>query len=302
MTAAAAFFEYACHISKIESKTTREALKHIEWVDAMQEEIQLEAIRILLAFASYMKFKVYQMDVNSAFLYGKLNERVYVTQPPCFEDHLHLDKVSVEESPLWIASSPASLFYVDDIIFSSTNQELVDEFEQVMKDEFEMSKLGLLHYFLGLQVEQTDDGIFCHQAKYVNDILTRFSMTHEQPAFTPLAVNYGISLDCEGVPVKPSYYRAIIGSLMYLTASQQDIMFATCLCARYQVKPNTVHLTAAKRILCYLLHTLTLGIWFSNKQDFNLKAYCDSDYAGCKINNKSTSGGCQFLGEQLVTW
>ncbi|XP_071699848.1 uncharacterized mitochondrial protein AtMg00810-like [Rutidosis leptorrhynchoides] len=117
-------------------------------------------------------------------------------------------------------------------------------------------------------------------------------MTQEFPVSTPLAVNHGISLDCEGEPVNPTYYRVIIGSLMYLTASRPDIMFATCLCARYQVNPNTFHLTAAKRILRYLLHSPNLGIWYSNNEKFDLVAYIDSDYAGCKINNKSTSGGC----------
>ncbi|XP_071727724.1 uncharacterized mitochondrial protein AtMg00810-like [Rutidosis leptorrhynchoides] len=169
--------------------------------------------------------------------------------------------------------------YVDDIIFDSTKQEIVDEFEQVIKDEFEMSKLGLLHYFLGLQVEQTDNGIFLYQAKYVNDILERFSMTQERPVSTPLAVNHGISLECEGEPVDPTYYRESIGSLMYLTASRLDIMFTICLCTHYQVNPNTVHLTTAKRILRYLLHSPNLSIWYSNDEKFDLVAYSDSDYA-----------------------
>ncbi|XP_071733004.1 uncharacterized mitochondrial protein AtMg00810-like [Rutidosis leptorrhynchoides] len=175
--------------------------------------------------------------------------------------------------------------YIDDIIFSSTKQELIDEFEQVTKDEFEMRKLGLLHYFLGLQVEHTHNVNFLHQAKYVNDILTRFSMTQEHPTTTPLAVNHGILLECEGDPIDPSYYRTII---MYLNTSKPDIMFATCLCARYQINPNSVYLTDAKRILCYLLHAPNLCIWYSNDQKFDLISYNDSDYAGCKINNKST--------------
>ncbi|XP_071712856.1 uncharacterized mitochondrial protein AtMg00810-like [Rutidosis leptorrhynchoides] len=123
-------------------------------------------------------------------------------------------------------------------------------------------------------------------------------MTLECPTTTPLAVNHGICLECEGEHVDPSYYHAIIGSLMYLTALRPNIMFATCLCARYHVNPNTIHLTAAKLILCYLLHAPNLGIWYSNDQKFDLVAYNDSDYADCKINNKSISGGCQFLGER----
>jgi len=165
-----------------------------------------------------------------------------------------------------------------------------------------MSLMGELNFFLGLQVEQLDSGIFLHQTKYVKDILSRFSMTDTRPVSTPLAANHGISPDEEGESVDPTLYRSIIGSLMYLTASRPDIMFATCLCARYQSKPSMSHLNAALRILSYLKGCQDKGLWYPRDDNYDLVAFSDSDYAGCKKDFKSTTGGCQFLGNRLVTW
>ena len=176
--------------------------------------------------------------------------------------------------------------YVDDIIFGSTNPEMCKEFEQVMKVKFEMSATGEMKFFLGLQVEQTDHGIFLHQTKYVEDILVRFGMTNCDVAKTPLATNHGITPDEKGELVTATVYRAIIGSLMYLTASRPDIMFATCLCARYQAKPRLSHLTAAMRIIRYLKGHPDTGLWYPHLNDYSLTAFSDSDYGGCMINAK----------------
>ncbi|KAC9209899.1 hypothetical protein E3N88_46193 [Mikania micrantha] len=123
-----------------------------------------------------------------------------------------------------------------------------------------------------------------------------------KPAGTPLAINHGITPDEKGELIDATLYRGMIGSLMYLTASRPDIMFATCLCARYQSKLRVSHLIAVKRILRYLKGTLELGLWYPNDDNFELTAYSDSDYGGCKRDFKSTSAGCQFFGNRLVTW
>ena len=191
---------------------------------------------------------------------------------------------------------------MDDIIFGSTNVVMCREFEKVMQDKFEMSSMGEMKFFLGLQVDQTDAGIFIHQTKYVADILSRFEMSDAKPVHTPLAVNHGISPEADGASIETTLYRSMIGSLMYLTASRPDIMFATCLCSRYQAAPTEVHLTAVRRIIRYLKATPTLGLWYPNDDNFELTAFSDSDYGGCKKDNKSTSGGCQFFGSRLVTW
>ena len=123
--------------------------------------------------------------------------------------------------------------YVDDIIFGSTCDKLCKDFEAVMKTKFEMNSMGEMKFFLGLQVDQTPNGIFIHQTKYVQDLLSRFKMIYAKIASTPLPLNHDIGLDERGDPVDPTLYRSMIGSLMYLTASRPDIMFPTCLCARY---------------------------------------------------------------------
>jgi hypothetical protein len=192
--------------------------------------------------------------------------------------------------------------YVDDIIFGSTNDDLCREFETTMQSKFEMSKMGELNFFLGLQVEQLDKGTFIHQTKYVKDILNRFQMSDTNPMATPLPINHGIDLDEKGELVDPTLYRAMIGSLMYLTASRPDIMYPTCLLARYQSKPKVSHLMAVKRILRYLKGCPDTGLWYPKGEEFDLVAFSDSDYGGCKLDLKSTTAGCQFLGNRLVTW
>ncbi|KAF5788898.1 putative RNA-directed DNA polymerase [Helianthus annuus] len=176
------------------------------------------------------------------------------------------------------------------------------EFEHIMQEKFEMSAMGEMSFFLGLQVQQTESGIFIHQTKYVGDILSRFQMSDAMPIGTPLPQNHGITPDLKGESVNSSYYRAKIGSLMYLTASRPDLMYPTCLLARYQANPKASHLTAAKRIFRYLKGCQDTDLWYPRDDSFDLTAYSDSDFGGCKIDSKSTTAGCQFLGSRLVTW
>ncbi|KAJ0820166.1 putative RNA-directed DNA polymerase [Helianthus annuus] len=299
---------------------------------------RLEAIRIFLAFASWKNFKVYQLDVKSAFHYRKVKEEVYVGQPPGFTNPIHKIKVYLLDKALYgLHQAPrawyetlsqhllanrfirgkvdATIFtkevdghllivqiYVDDIIFGSTNEILCKDFESVMKQKFEMSSMGEMKFFLGLQVEQLSEGIFIHQTKYVHDILEKFGMSSSTPAATPLATNHGIHPDLTGDRADETFYRSMIGSLMYLTASHPDIMYPTCLAARYQSNPRASHMIIVKGILRYLKGTLTLGLWYPRKGDFTLEGYSDSDFECCKVNAKSTTAGCQFFGSRLVTW
>ena len=192
--------------------------------------------------------------------------------------------------------------YVDDIIFGSTNTEMCTKFEKVMKAMFEMSAMGEMQYFLGLQVDQLDTGIFIHQTKFVHDILTRFDMLECKAVPTPITEATRLVPNPEGEPVDQTLYRSMVGSLMYLTASRPDIMFATCLCSRFQANPTTLHFKALCRIMCYLKATPSLGLWYPCDDNFQFLAYSDADYGGDKKDYKSTSGGCQFFGSRLVTW
>ncbi|KAI3825339.1 hypothetical protein L1987_06821 [Smallanthus sonchifolius] len=310
----------------------------IDYTEVYAPVARLEAIRLFLAFASFKGFKVFQLDVKSAFLYGKVKEEVYVCQPPGFEDPLNLNMVfkldkalyGLHQAPrawyetlsthllandfvrgkidstLFITKSGGDYLlvqiYVDDIIFGSTNEGLCKEFEDVMKSKFEMSAMGELSFFLGLQVNQKEDGFFIHQSKYVKDILSRFKLEDCTSYDTPIPVNHKLNSDPEGKDVDCQLYRAMIGSLMYLTASRPDIMFAVCICSRFQAKPKESHLIAVKRIFRYLKGKQRLGLWYPHGSNFDFNAYTDSDFGGCCLDRKSTTGGCQFLGNRLVSW
>ncbi|GJS58964.1 putative ribonuclease H-like domain-containing protein [Tanacetum coccineum] len=234
----------------------------IDYDEVFAPVARIEAIRIFLAYASYMGFMVYQMDVKSAFLYGQIEEEVYVCQPPGFEDPDHPDKVYK--------------IYVDDIIFGSTKKELCDEFEKLMKDKFQMSSMGELTFFLGLQVQQKKNGIFISQDKYVHEILRKFNYSDVKSASTPTDLEKPLVQDGDAADVDEHLYRSMIGSLMYLTTSRPDII--------------------------YLKGKPSLGLWYSKDYPLELVAYTDSDYAGATQDMKSTTGGCQFLGNRLISW
>ncbi|GJW93346.1 putative ribonuclease H-like domain-containing protein [Tanacetum coccineum] len=280
----------------------------IDYDEVFAPVARIEAIRIFLAYDLYIGFMVYQMDVKSAFLYGQIEEEVYVCQPPGFEDPDHPDKVlrGKINQTLFIKRQQGHILlvqiYVDDIIFGSTKKELCDEFEKLMKDKFQMSSMGELTFFLGLQVQQKKKGIFISQDKYVHEILRKYNYTDVKSASTPTDLEKPLVQDGDAADVDEHLYRSMIGSLMYLTASRPDIMFAVCACARFQVSPKTSHLLAVKRIFRYLKGKPSLGLWYSKDSPLELVAYTDSDYAGATQDRKSTTGGCQFLGNRLISW
>ncbi|GJR93329.1 ribonuclease H-like domain, reverse transcriptase, RNA-dependent DNA polymerase [Tanacetum coccineum] len=310
----------------------------VDYDEVFAPVARIEAIRLFLAFASFMGFTVYQMDVKSAFLYGNITEEVYVKQPPGFEDPAHPNKVyrvvkalyGLHQAPrawyerlstfllkhgyrrgaidktLFIKRDRRDIMlvqvYVDDIIFGSTKSSMVKDFEELMQKEFKMSSMGELTFFLGLQVKQSNGGIFLSQDKYVKDILNKFDFRTIKPASTPIEAHKSLGKDEEGEDVDVHTYRSMIGCLMYLTASRPDIMFAVCLCARFQVTPKVSHLHAVKRIFRYLKHQPKLGLWYPKDSPFHLEAFSDSDYAGDNHDRRSTSGGCQYLGRRLVSW
>nr|GFB25761.1 hypothetical protein [Tanacetum cinerariifolium] len=208
-----------------------------------------------------MGFMVYQMDVKSAFLNREIQEEVYVTQPKGFED----PKRGTINQTLFLKKYSKDIIlvqvYVDDIIFGSTRQDWSDEFEALMQSQFEMSSMGQLTFFLGLQVDQRSDGIFIHQTKYVNDILHKFDIDTNNSAPTPFEPPKIKDKNLPDGPVNVHLYRSMIGSLMYLTASRPDITFAVSACARNQVSPTVSNLNAVKRIFKYIKGHPKLGLW-----------------------------------------
>ncbi|KAL8148732.1 hypothetical protein AgCh_005919 [Apium graveolens] len=158
--------------------------------------------------------------------------------------------------------------YVNDIIFGSTNEKLRQRFSKLMQSEYKMSMMGELSYFLELQVSQRSDGIFIIQTKYVKDLLKNFGMVYCSPASTPMSIATKLDEDKKGKSVDISGYRGMIGSLLYLPASRADIMFATCLCVRFQTNPKESHLMAAKKIFRYLKGTPNMRLWYPKGTGF----------------------------------
>ncbi|GJR02099.1 putative ribonuclease H-like domain-containing protein [Tanacetum coccineum] len=277
----------------------------IDYDEVFAPVAMIKAIRLFLAYASFNGFVVYQMDVKSAFLYGKIEEEAprawYETLSTYLLDNgFHRGQI---DKTLFIKRHKDDILlvqvYVDDIIFGSTKKELSTEFENLMHDKFELYGRT---YFLGLQVQQKSDGIFISQDKYVAEILKKFDFATVKTASTPIETNKALVKDEEAEAVDVHLYRSMIGSLMYLTASRLDIMFVVYACARFQVTPKTSHLHAVKRIFRYLKGQSKLCLWYPRDSPFDLEAFSNSDYAGASLDRKSTIGGCQFLSKILISW
>ncbi|GKD81347.1 uncharacterized mitochondrial protein-like protein, partial [Tanacetum coccineum] len=169
--------------------------------------------------------------------------------------------------------------------FGSTKKSLCVEFESLMHKKFQMSSIGEITFYLGLQVMQRNDGIFISQHKYMADILKKFDFVTMKTASTLIKTKKALLKD-----VDVHLYKLMIGSLMYLTTFRPDIMFAICACARFQVTPNVSHLHAVKRIFRYLKGQPKLGLWYPRDSPFDLEAFSDSDYARASLDRKSTTG------------
>ncbi|GKA18456.1 putative ribonuclease H-like domain-containing protein [Tanacetum coccineum] len=288
----------------------------IDYDEVFAPVARVEAIRLFLAFASFMNFPVYQMDVKIAFLYGTIKEEkaLYgLHQAPrawyetlstyLLDNRFHRGQI---DKTLFIKRLKGDILlvqvYVDDIIFGSTKKSLCDEFEQIMNNRFQMSSMGQLTFFLGLQVKQKEDEIFISQDKYVGEILKKFGFSSIRTASTPMETNKALTKDEDGKDVDVHLYRSMIGSLMYLTFSRPDIMFSVCACSRIQVQPKVSHLNAVKRIFRYLKGQPKLGLWYPKDSPLILEAFSDSDYVGARLDRKSTTGDCQFLGSRLISW
>jgi len=179
---------------------------------------------------------------------------------------------------------------------------MCEEFVAAMQGEFEMSMMSELTYFLGLQVKQLKHGTFLSQSKYCFDLLKKFKMEDCKDTATPIAINYLMDADEAGNQVDSTKFRGLIGSLLYLTASRPDIQFGVCLCARFQSNPKESLFKAAKQIFKCLKGTTNVGLRYPNESNIVLSGFSDSDYAGCKLDRKSTSGTCHLLGSSLISW
>ncbi|GJW78662.1 retrovirus-related pol polyprotein from transposon TNT 1-94 [Tanacetum coccineum] len=244
----------------------------IDYDETFAPVARMEAIRIFLAFAIYMNFKVYQMDVKSAFLNGKLKENVYVKQPPGFESSEFPDYVCKLDKALYrLKQAPRAWYETLSSTFLNSNT-----------------------FWLG--EEKDKHNLLSNKPKEESPCSSYSSVK------TPMVPPNNLGPDLAGKSVNETSYRGMIGSLMYLTATRPDSQFSIVLCARYQSNLKESHLIVVKRILRYLKGTPTLGLYYLKCSGFDLKGYSDLDYAGCNIDRKSTLGACQILGGKLVCW
>ncbi|XP_023634325.1 uncharacterized protein LOC111829467 [Capsella rubella] len=321
----AAVVQFACFVSTLEPKNHRDALVDEYWIAAMQDELeQFERSDVwelkqrpadVNVVGTKWIFKNKsdahgcivrnKMDVKSAFLNGILQEEVYVEQPKGFENPQRPDHVyKIKKALYGLKQAPRAWYerlttflikqgyiYVDDIVFGSTCQPLVDQFVKNMTQEFEMSML-----------KQSADGIFVSQSTYANNLVERFGLAKSKEAKVPMSVTDKLSKDEAGEDVDERVYRGMIGSLLYLTTSRPDICLSVGICARYQAKPKKSHLLAVKKIIKYIKGTVNLGIYYTKDTTRSLTGYCDADWAGSLDDRISTSGGCFFMGNNLISW
>ncbi|GJU18831.1 putative ribonuclease H-like domain-containing protein [Tanacetum coccineum] len=259
--------------------------ERIDYDEVFAPVATIKAIRLFLAYALFKGFMMYQMDVKSVFLYGKIKEDVYVCQPPGFEDLDFPDKVYKVEKALYRLHQALRAWY------ETLSTYLLDNgFERGKIDKtlfisrhkcdillVQISSMGELTFFLGLQVQQKKDGIFISQDKYVGDILKKFGFIEVKTVSTRMETQKPLLKDEDGEKVDVHMHR-------------------------YQVNPKVSHLHAMKRSFRYLKGQPKLGLWYPKDSPFDLVAYTDSDYAGASLDRKSKIGGCQFLGSILISW
>ncbi|GJU33430.1 synaptobrevin, longin-like domain protein [Tanacetum coccineum] len=257
--------------SREEPKKISEALKDDSWVEAMQEELlqfRLQQVWILVDLPHGAKV------IGTKWVYkNKRDEKGVVVR------------------------NKARLVAQDEEVYVSQPPGFVDP-----DHSKKLSKLYMDYIKLPKLVKQTTDGIFIPQDKYVADMLKKFDLASVKTTITPMETKMALTKDEEADEVDVHLYRSMIGSLMYLTASRPDIMFAVCACSRFHFTPKTSHLNAVKRIFKYLKGKPNLGLWYPRESSFNLEAYSDSDYAGANLDRKFTTGGCQFLRSRLISW
>ncbi|GJW36648.1 retrovirus-related pol polyprotein from transposon TNT 1-94 [Tanacetum coccineum] len=254
------------------------ALKWIYKVKLDEYVVRIEAIKIFIANAATKNMIIYQMDVKTAFLNGDIQEKVFVSQPEGFED----------------PDNPTHVYHLNKALY---------RLKQAPRAWYDtLSKFLMANKFFKGAVDPTPGGIFINQAKYALETLKKYGMDLSDPVDTPMVDRLKLDEDLMGIPVDQTRFRGMVGSLMYLTASRPDLVFAVCMCARYQAKPTKKHFEAIKRVFRYLKGTINMGLWYPKDNAMSLTAYADADHAGCQDSRRSTSGSAQFLGDRLVSW
>ncbi|KAB2625777.1 hypothetical protein D8674_017437 [Pyrus ussuriensis x Pyrus communis] len=309
----------------------------VDYKETFAPVAKMNSVRVLLSVAVNKGWSMYQMDVKNAFLHGDLEEEVYMrfpsghpqSQEPNLVCKLHKSIYGLKQSPrAWYArlstvlhsigfkrsNADSSLFvrtraasklvvliYVDDLIITGDNAAEITTLKQSLQQQFAVKDLGVLKYFLGIEMAYSYKGLFLNQRKYVVDLLKDANMSDAQPALTPL--DSKLKLDLGGTPLSDiSLYQRLVGKLIYLTITRPDISHSVSIASQFMHSPTIEHLNLVKRILRYLKGSVGRGILMAKNDNTQIMGYCDADWAGNAIDRKSTTGYCTFVGGNLVMW
>lgn len=312
--------------------------KGIDYNETFSPVIKATTIRVVLQTAVSCDWPIKQLDVNNAFLQGTLTEEVYVAQPQGFVDvnsphhvcRLHKALYGLKQAPrAWYQElksfllkvgfknslADASLFilhrgsllvyiliYVDDIIVTSNNNDLLNPTLQSLASRFSIKDPEDLHYFLGIEAHRTQSGMYLTQRRYILDLLTRCDMLHAKPVTTPMATHPKLTLASGTTMLDPTEYRKVVGSLQYLSLTRPDISYAVNRLSQFMHQPTSEHWLAVKRLLRYLAGTASHGIFFHRNNNNSLHAFSDADWAGDMDNYVSTHANIVYIGKNLVSW
>eukprot|EP00253_Pinus_taeda_P023759 PITA_23759 len=296
-------------IEKFKARFVARGFSQVEGVDyeeTFAPVARYTSICSIISIAAEMGWKIHQMDVKTAFLNGFIQEEVYIEQPQGFEVHGKESHVCrLKKAVYGLKQAPRAWYSRIDTYLQGmgfTKKRLIEHCKRDLATEFEMKDIGLMQYFLGLEVWQEEGHFFLGQGKYIVDILSRFHMEDCRPMSTPMITNCKKLHASDFELVDPTLYRQLIGSLMYLANTRPDICFAVNTMSQFMCEPRKVHWVAAKHILRYLQGTVDYGLDYRQGDGVRLVGYTDSDWAGCASNRKSTSGCCFGLGSAVVPW
>jgi hypothetical protein len=309
----------------------------VDYEETFAPVTRYTSIRVVISLASVMGWRIHQMDVKTTFLNGVIEEEVYIEKPQGFEVHgreSHVCRLKkalygLKQAPrawysridgylqsmgftkseadpnlylIQVGEDPLILvLYVDDLFLTGA-EKLIASCKRDLASEFEMKDIGLMHYFLGLEVWQQPGEIFLGQGKYAVEILRRFGMMDCKSMTTPMITNLKKLGASDSDLVDPTMYRQLIGSLMYLVNTRPNICFVVNTLSQFMVESRQVHWVAAKHVLRYLRGTVGFGLRYVGGDGVRLHGYSDSDWAGSAVDRKSTSGGCFSLGSTVVSW
>ncbi|CAM8925259.1 unnamed protein product [Rhodiola kirilowii] len=311
----------------------------LDYHDTFAPVAKMTTVRCLLAVAAARQWPIYQLDVDNAFLHGSLDEEVYMKLPVGFyKKEKAAGKVCKlvkslyglkQASRQWFAKfseaitdfgfqrslNDYSLFtlkkgtdflillvYVDDVVITGTSSSLISDVKKYIHDLFRIKDLGLLKYFLGLEVARSDAGIFLNQRKYAIELLEEHNLLQCKPARTPMNSKHKLSLSEEPLLSDALPYRKLVGKLIYMSITRPDLAYPIHILSQYMQCPTEEHMRAALKLLRYIKNAPAQGILFSSESSLQLQAFCDADWAACPVTRRSITGHCVLLGSSIISW